>query len=150
MIYLHHALIPPEILDLPGQFGRSSQVKGEGRGQPLPFNLGALTASFFATTWQGTPLTLVYVGNRTPREGLHPPGQCDLPGKFPIFREDSISICKVPICDRYSNILEGADNGKLYVIKPVFSIDCGGLGTTFLSHLFFHVKRFWIWPSFSG
>ena len=42
------------------------------------------------------------------------------------------------------------DSGKLYVIKSVFSIDCGGLGTTFLSHLFFHVKRFWIWPSFSG
>ena len=32
--------------------------------------------------------------------------------------------------------------GKLYVIKPVFSIDCGGLGVTFLSHYFLSVKRF--------
>jgi hypothetical protein len=32
--------------------------------------------------------------------------------------------------------------GKLYVIKPIFSIDCGGLGVTFLSHYFLRVKRF--------
>jgi hypothetical protein len=30
--------------------------------------------------------------------------------------------------------------GKLYVIKTVFSIDCGGLGATFLSHSHFDVK----------
>jgi hypothetical protein len=33
-------------------------------------------------------LALVYVGNRTPQDGL-PLSQYDLPGKFPIFREDS-------------------------------------------------------------
>jgi hypothetical protein len=31
--------------------------------------------------------------------------------------------------------------GKLYVIDPVFSIDCGGLGTPFLTHLLIYVKR---------
>ena len=34
------------------------------------------------------------------------------------------------------------DNGKLYVINTVFSIDCSYLGTTFLSHHFLTVKRF--------
>jgi hypothetical protein len=34
------------------------------------------------------------------------------------------------------------DHGKLYVIEPDFSIDFGGLGTTFLSHYFRHVKWF--------
>jgi hypothetical protein len=34
------------------------------------------------------------------------------------------------------------DNGKLYVIDPVFSIDCGGLSVTFFSHHFLTVKRF--------
>jgi len=42
------------------------------------------------------------------------------------------------------------DNGKLYVINTVFSIDCGGLGTPFLSHHFLAVKRFLTWPSFPG
>jgi len=32
------------------------------------------------------------------------------------------------------------ESGKLYVIKPIFSIDCGGLGTPFLSHHFLRVK----------
>ena len=32
--------------------------------------------------------------------------------------------------------------GKLYVIDPVISIDCGGLGATFLSHHFLVVKGF--------
>ena len=40
--------------------------------------------------------------------------------------------------------------GKLYVIKSVFSIDCGGLGVTFLSHHFIPVKRFLMEPSFLG
>jgi hypothetical protein len=31
--------------------------------------------------------------------------------------------------------------GKLYVTDPVFSIDCGGLGTPFLTHLLLYVKR---------
>jgi hypothetical protein len=31
--------------------------------------------------------------------------------------------------------------GKLYVIDPVFSIDCGWLGTPFLTHLLLYVKR---------
>jgi hypothetical protein len=35
-----------------------------------------------------------------------------------------------------------AARGKLYVIDPVFSIDCGGLGATFLSHHFLVVKGF--------
>jgi hypothetical protein len=34
------------------------------------------------------------------------------------------------------------DHSKLYVIDPVFSLDCGGLGATFLSHHFLVVKRF--------
>jgi hypothetical protein len=34
------------------------------------------------------------------------------------------------------------DSGKLYVIDPIFSIDCGGLGTPFFSHHFLVVKRF--------
>jgi len=74
--------------------------------------------------------------------GVHLRGaeDADRPGKLPIFREDSISICKVLIYDRYSNIPEGAYSGKLYVIKPIFSIDCGGLGTPFLSHHFLRVK----------
>jgi hypothetical protein len=38
--------------------------------------------------------------------------------------------------------LECGDNGKLYVIKPIFSIDCGWLGAPFLSHHFFNVKGF--------
>ena len=37
---------------------------------------------------------------------------------------------------------EADDHGKLYVIKPVFSIDCGGLDTPFLSYHFLTVKRF--------
>jgi hypothetical protein len=41
-----------------------------------------------------------------------------------------------------SESLRGMDNGKLYVIKSVFSIDCGGLGATFLSYHFLAVKRF--------
>ena len=32
-------------------------------------------------------------------------------------------------------------SGKLYVIDPVFSIDCGWLGTPFLTHLLLYVKR---------
>ena len=37
--------------------------------------------------------------------------------------------------------------GKLYVIEPVFSIDCGGLGTPFLTHLLLDVKRsLMLWP----
>ena len=44
-----------------------------------------------------------------------------------------------------SVILEGLvitfQFGKLYVIDPVFSIDCGGLGTPFLTHLLIYVKR---------
>jgi hypothetical protein len=36
---------------------------------------------------------------------------------------------------------QGADIGQLYVIKPVFSIDCGGLGTPFLTHFLLDVKR---------
>jgi hypothetical protein len=32
-------------------------------------------------------------------------------------------------------------SGKLYVTDPVFSIDCGGLGTPFLTHLLLYVKR---------
>jgi hypothetical protein len=31
--------------------------------------------------------------------------------------------------------------GKLYVIDPVFSIDCGGLGAPFLTHFLLSVKR---------
>ena len=31
--------------------------------------------------------------------------------------------------------------GKLYVIEPVFSIDCGGLGALFLTHFLQYVKR---------
>ena len=34
------------------------------------------------------------------------------------------------------------ENGKLYVIDTVFSIDYSWLGTTFLSHHFLTVKRF--------
>ena len=34
--------------------------------------------------------------------------------------------------------------GKLYVIDPVFSIDYGGLGTPFLTHLLLYVKRSFI------
>ena len=108
----YHALIPPEILDLPGQFGRSSQVKGEGRGQPLPFNLGALTASFFATTWQGTPLPLVYVGNRTPRGESILPGHYDRPGNFLIFREDSQFNLYLRGL-RYTNDMEKLAEGRI-------------------------------------
>jgi hypothetical protein len=36
------------------------------------------------------------------------------------------------------------DSGKLYVIDPIFSIDCGGLGALFLSHHFLRVKWFLI------
>jgi hypothetical protein len=32
--------------------------------------------------------------------------------------------------------------GQLYVIDPVFPIDCGGLGAPFLFHLFLAVKQF--------
>jgi len=84
-------------------------------------------------------LLLLFSGQLSPQVNV------TAPEFFPIFREeDSISIRKVPIYDRYSNILEGADNGKLYVIKSIFSIDCGGLGTLFLSHHFLRVKRFLI------
>jgi hypothetical protein len=38
--------------------------------------------------------------------------------------------------------LRGFGFGKLYVIEPGFSIDFGGLGATFLSHYFRHLKRF--------
>jgi hypothetical protein len=45
----------------------------------------------------------------------------------------------------FSAILQGevitASFGKLYVTDPVFSIDCGGLGTPFLTHLLLYVKR---------
>ena len=34
------------------------------------------------------------------------------------------------------------DSGKLYVIKSVFSIDCGWLGAPFLSHHCLRVKQF--------
>jgi hypothetical protein len=40
--------------------------------------------------------------------------------------------------------------GKLYVIDPVFSINCGGLGAIFLSHHLFFVKRFLVDPPFRG
>jgi hypothetical protein len=44
-----------------------------------------------------------------------------------------------------SAIFEGEvitiSSGKLYVIDPVFSIDCGWLGTPFLTHLLLYVKR---------
>ena len=43
-----------------------------------------------------------------------------------------------------------AGYGKLYVIDPVFSIDCGGLGNSFLTQHFLHVKRFVMQPSFPG
>ena len=37
--------------------------------------------------------------------------------------------------------------GKLYVIEPVFSIDCGGLGAPFLTHFLLYVKRsLKVWP----
>jgi hypothetical protein len=45
----------------------------------------------------------------------------------------------------YRSILAGpklADTGQLYVIDPVFSIDCGWLHTTFLFHHFLVVKGF--------
>ena len=45
------------------------------------------------------------------------------------------------IC-KYSYSLRRVGFGKLYVIKPVFSIDCGGLDTPFLSYHFLTVKRF--------
>ncbi len=31
--------------------------------------------------------------------------------------------------------------GKMYVIKPIFSIDCGWLGAPFVTHLLQFVKR---------
>ena len=37
-------------------------------------------------------------------------------------------------------------NGKLYGAKPIFSIDCGGLGTPFLSYHFLNVQRFVMFP----
>ena len=52
-------------------------------------------------------LLLLFSGQLSPQVNV------TAPEFFPIFREeDSISIRKVPIYDRYSNILEGADNGK--------------------------------------
>jgi len=45
----------------------------------------------------------------------------------------------------YQSILGGpkvADKGQLYVIDPVFSIDCGWLGNPFLSPHFLAVKQF--------
>ncbi len=45
---------------------------------------------------------------------------------------------------------ESVDNGRLYVADPVFSIDCGGLDTTFLSHLLLNVKRFVMQPFYTG
>jgi hypothetical protein len=48
---------------------------------------------------------------------------------------------KVLIWRSYLEKMERADNGKLYVTDPVFSIDCGGLGTPFLTHLLLYVKR---------
>ena len=52
----------------------------------------------------------------------------------------------VPDNDMKGGIFPGdviiVDHGKLYVIDSVFSIDCGGLVATFLSHHFLVVKRF--------
>ena len=54
----------------------------------------------------------------------------------------------VPDNDMKAGIFPGeviiVDHGKLYVIKSVFSIDCGWLDTPFLSHHFLRVKRFLI------
>jgi hypothetical protein len=50
----------------------------------------------------------------------------------------------------FANPMIIEEPGKLYVIDPVFSIDCGGLGATFLSYLFLTVKQFSMWPSFPG
>jgi len=57
-------------------------------------------------------LLLLFSGQLSPQVNV------TAPEFFPIFREeDSISIRKVPIYDRYSNILEGADNGKLSMFR---------------------------------
>jgi hypothetical protein len=40
-----------------------------------------------------------------------------------------------------SAIFETISSGKLYVIDPVFSFNCGGLGAPFLTHFLMHVKR---------
>jgi hypothetical protein len=41
----------------------------------------------------------------------------------------------------------GADIEQLYVIKPVFSIDCGELGTPFVTRFLLDVKRsLMLWP----
>ena len=69
---------------------------------------------------------------------------------------DVLSSPQMPVPDNETKagIFPGkviiVDHGKLYVINTVFSIDCSCLGTTFLSHSLFHVKRFLIWASFSG
>jgi hypothetical protein len=45
---------------------------------------------------------------------------------------------------------KGENSGQLYVIDPVFSIDCGWLGTPFFSHHFLAVKQFLTQLSFPG
>jgi hypothetical protein len=50
--------------------------------------------------------------------------------------------CYEMIINNPNNRSVGVEIGQLYVIKPVFSIDCGGLGALFLSHYFVAVKGF--------
>ena len=77
--------------------------------------------------------------------GAGAPGGAGWPGEgrrhpepisFRLLLLVSALFARVPIYERYGKISGRAYSGKLYVIKSVFSIDCGWLGTTFLSHHF--------------
>ena len=110
--------ISPEILIVPGhpaRWGGAFQGSVAPAGEVGQKKGDGVTHRFWRQQ-RAVPPSWSWSESETRRLGRDSilPGQCDLPGKFPIFREDSISICKVPIYDRYSNILEGADNGKLY------------------------------------